>query len=142
MRKKLLAVSILIFLTIGLFSTYASSGDVPMITKEQLSAILGKPDLVILDVRLGSDYFSSDLKIKGAVRPDMFNLIWHTVNEYPRENTFVLYCASPNEERSVINGKELIGGREELGLKPCTHVYVLKGGWEEWLKASLPTEKK
>ena len=142
MKKESLAASILIFLTIGLYATSAFSQDVPMVTKEELRTMLGKPDFVIFDVRLGSDYFSSDLKIKGAVRPDQSALIWHTSTRYPSENTFVLYCASPNEEQSVRNAKQLIKGDKDLGHEACTNVYVLKGGWPEWLKADYPTEKK
>jgi hypothetical protein len=52
MKKKLLTVSILIFLTIGLFTTFTLSADIPMMTKEELKAMLGNTDLVILDVRL------------------------------------------------------------------------------------------
>ena len=57
MEKRFLSTLILVLLTIGLFTTYALSDDVPMMTKDQLNAMLGNPDLVILDVRLGSDYF-------------------------------------------------------------------------------------
>lgn len=112
-----------------------------MVTKEQLVAMLGKPDLVLLDVRLGSDYFSSDLKIKGAVRPDMGGPICGTALTYPKENTFVIYCASANEERSIIGAKHLIEKHQADGFSK-DNVLVLKGGWDEWLKAGLPTEDK
>jgi rhodanese-related sulfurtransferase len=138
MEKKLLAILILVFLTIGLFTTFAISADVPMMTKEELKAMLGNPDLVIFDVRLGSDYFSSDLKLKGAVRPDMVNYLYHTALTYPKGKTFVVYCASSDEERSTANAKNILSPPRE----GYTKVYVLKGGWEEWLKAGFPTEKK
>jgi hypothetical protein len=105
MRKTSFLVLMLILLTIGLFATFTLSADVPMMTNEQLKALLENPDFVILDVRLGSDYFSSDLKIKGAVRPNMGDWITATVVRYPKGKTFVIYCASPNEERSVENVK-------------------------------------
>jgi hypothetical protein len=54
MKKKLLVVLVLILLTIGLFTSFALSADVPMMTKEQLKAILGNSDLLILDIRPGS----------------------------------------------------------------------------------------
>ena len=138
MRKKLLPVLMLILLTIGLFFTFALSADVPLLTKEELKAVLGNPDLVIFDVRLGSDYFSSDLKIKGAVRPEMWNSLSYVILSYPGENTFVVYCASSNEERSTANVTDILGKRRD----GYTKIYVLKGGWEEWLKAGYPTEKK
>src|SRR4030043_734269 len=125
MKKKLLACLILILLTIGLFATFTLSADVPMITKDELKAMLGNPDLVIFDVRLGSDYFSSDLKIKGDVRPDMLAPIYGTALTYPKGKTFVVYCASPNEERSFANVRDLL----ERGYDGYTKAYVLKGGW-------------
>jgi len=133
MKRKLFPVLILIFLTIGLFTTFGLSADVPVITKDELKAMLGNPDLVIFDVRLSSDYFASDIKVKGAERPD-----YGTKKIVPPEysgKTIVIYCGSPNEGTSVANAQIL---RE----KGYTKVYVLKGGWEEWLKAGYPTEKK
>jgi len=140
MEKRFLSTLMLILFTIVLFASFASSDDVPMITKDQLKAILGNPDLVILDVRMGSDYFSSDLKIKGAVRPDMGQYICGTTEKYPRGSTFVFYCASPNGERSVASLKHLTEGEHKKD--GYAKLYVLKGGWEEWLKAGYPTEKK
>jgi rhodanese-related sulfurtransferase len=138
MKKKLLVVLTFISLIVGLFTTFALSADAPMMTKDELKAMIGNPDLVIFDVRLGSDYFSSDLKIQGAVRPDLGTHIYLTALTYPKGKTFVFYCASPNEERSVANVKNLIG----LGYDGYTKAYVLRGGWEEWLKANYPTKKK
>jgi len=138
MKKKLLAGLILIFLTIGLFTTFALSVDVPLMTTDELRAVLGNPDFVIFDVRLGSDYFSSDLKIKGAIRPDMGGHLSLTLFTYPKGKTFIIYCASPNEERSTINGKDILS----YGRDGYTKVYFLKGGWEEWIRAGYPTEKK
>ena len=69
MKKKLLTVLILMFLTIGLLTTFALSGNVPRMTKDELKTMLGNPALCILDVRLGRDFMFSDLKIKGADRP-------------------------------------------------------------------------
>jgi rhodanese-related sulfurtransferase len=130
----------LILLTVGLLTTFAFSADFPMMTKDQLKAMLENPDLVIFDVRMGSDYFPSDLKIKGAVRANMGENICGTTSKYPRGSTFVFYCASPNEERSVMNLKHLTEGEHQKD--GYTKLYVLKGGWEEWLKAGYPTEKK
>jgi len=136
MKRKLFTVLILIFLTIGLFTTFSFSANVPMMTKDELKAILGNPGLLILDVRLGRDFIFSDLKIKGADRPlDMGHV---TPTQFPthiRDKTIVFYCACPNEETSAPIARLFI----ELGF---TKVFALKGGWEEWLKAGYPTEKK
>jgi len=136
MKKRLSAVLTLIFLTIGLFPTFTLSADVPMMTKDELMAMLGNPELLILDVRLGRDFIFSDFKIKGADRPS--NMADVTPTQFStdiRNKTIVFYCASPNEGTSAPIAQLFI----ERGF---TKVYVLKGGWEEWLKAGYPTEKK
>jgi len=136
MKKKLIAVLLLIFLAIGLFATSAFSADVPMMTKDELKAMLGKPDLVLVDVRLGRDFIFSDLKIKGAERPpDMSHPTPNTFKVIGPDKTIVFYCACPNEQTSV--------GIAQLWIRlEYTKVYVLQGGWEEWIKAGYPTEKK
>ena len=133
-----MVILMLILLTIGLFTTFALSADVPMMTKDELKAMLDSPDLVIFDVRMGSDYFSSDLKIKGATRPLVIDNIGNAMLMHPKGTTFVVYCASLNEEVSAIRVKTFLENRFE----GYTKVYVLKGGWEEWLKVGYPTEKK
>jgi len=128
----------LIFSVIGLLPLSAFSADVPTMTKEQLKTMLENPDLVIFDVRMGSDYFPSDLKIKGAVRVHDFICI--PARTYPKGKTFVIYCASPDQTRSIADVKHLIEEHPDGFNK--TNVFLLKGGWEEWLKAGYPTEKK
>jgi len=133
MGRYLMAMLITIFLFVGLFAAFAWSADVPMMAKDQLKAMLGNPDLVIFDVRMGSDYFASDIKIKSALRPE-----YGTKKIVPPEYSdkiIVIYSGSLNEATSIANAQHLLG----MGY---TQVYVLKGGWEEWLKAGYPTEKK
>jgi len=69
-----------------------AASDVPLITKEELRAVLDEPGLVILDVRRGNDWTSSEFKIKGAVYapPEDFDQ-W--VTRYPPNTKIVLYCA-------------------------------------------------
>jgi rhodanese-related sulfurtransferase len=68
------------------------SGEASLMTKEELKAKLGNPDLLIIDVRYGKDWTDSDLKIKGAIRedPKAFDS-WAT--KYPKDKTLVFYCA-------------------------------------------------
>ncbi len=69
----------------------AFSEEAPRMTKEELKAILGNPDLVIIDVRYGKDWTQSDVKIKGAVREDPEGLTsW--VHKYHPDQTIVFYC--------------------------------------------------
>ena len=92
MKKRLLIGMIFIFLGVGIFVKPTISADVPGMTKDELKALLGNPDLIILDVRRGSDWTSSDLKIKGALREEP-NDIESWANKYSKDKILVLYCA-------------------------------------------------
>ncbi len=92
MKKSLFIAALLIFFMVGLFPAIAKSADAPRMTKEELKASLGSPDLVIIDVRRESDWTGSDLKIKGAVREDP-GAVESWENKYPKDKTLVFYCA-------------------------------------------------
>jgi hypothetical protein len=86
-------VIIALFLAVGLgFHPSAVAGDAKSMGKEELKARLGDPETLILDVRTGSDWTSSDRKIKGALRfvPEKFKT-WAGL--LPRGKTIVFYCA-------------------------------------------------
>ena len=92
MKKRLLIAALLIFLTAGVVTVFAKSADVPRMTKDELNAILGNPDLVIIDVRAKKDWTDGDSKIKGAIREDPESVkSW--AEKYSKDKTIVLYCA-------------------------------------------------
>jgi hypothetical protein len=92
MKRKLFIGILFFFLGMGMCVTSAMSADVPRMKKDELKALLGNPDLVILDLRLGRDWKDSDLKIKGAVREEP-NDIESWAKKYSKDKTLVLYCA-------------------------------------------------
>jgi rhodanese-related sulfurtransferase len=57
------------------------------------------------------------------------------VDKYRKDKLIVLYCACPDEATNASMARELIN----MGF---ANVHVLKGGWNEWLKANYPTDKK
>jgi rhodanese-related sulfurtransferase len=61
-------------------------------TTEELKALLGNPDLVVLDVRRDSDWKDSDLKIQGAIREEP-DRIKSWAQKYSKDKIIVLYCA-------------------------------------------------
>jgi hypothetical protein len=70
----------------------AGKGEAPRMAKEELQALLGSPDLIVIDVRTGKDWSSSDRKIAGASREDPKEFeTWR--GTYPMTKTLVLYCA-------------------------------------------------
>jgi rhodanese-related sulfurtransferase len=77
---------------IGLLTGSAIAAEVPTITKEELRAKLGDPNVVVVDVRQPRDWKASDVKIKGAIRENPGDIAgW--ADRYPKDKTLVLYCA-------------------------------------------------
>ena len=91
--KRLLPIAVLfIFIISGELTPFAQSGDVPRMTKQALSGIMGNPDIIIIDVRSGTDWTDGDSKIKGAVREDP-EAIQSWANKYAKDKSLVFYCA-------------------------------------------------
>lgn len=95
MRKRLLIPHVLLLvLAMVLTSTGLSQAgtDVPLITTDELKAMLDDPNLLVLDVRRGKDWKSSEFKIKGATyaKPEAYDT-W--AGTYPKTKKVVLYCA-------------------------------------------------
>jgi len=83
-----LAVS-LAFLAVG---SHSFAEEAKRMTKEELKEMLDSPDLVVMDVRTGRDWTSSEHKIQGALREDPRKLDeW--AGKYDKGKTIVLYCA-------------------------------------------------
>ena len=75
--------------SVSLF-THALAAEVTRISKEELQAMLGNPEVIIIDVRAGGDWTAGDSKIKGAMREDPSKIeTW--VDKYPRDKTLVFY---------------------------------------------------
>ena len=92
MKKGFIIGSVLMFLGLGIGLPLVLSADVPRMTKDELKALLGNPDLILLDVRSGSDWKGSDLKIQGAIREEPKQIdSWS--KKYSKEKIIVLYCA-------------------------------------------------
>ena len=89
-RKKI----ILFFLAAALLvvSGPVLAADVPRMTVEELKAVLGNDNVVVLDVRSGRDWNSSEFKIQGAKRAEP-GKINNWDGTYPKDNTVVIYCA-------------------------------------------------
>jgi hypothetical protein len=92
MKTKLFLVALCLALSIILLGTSLQADEVPRMTKEQLKAMLGNPELVLLDARRGVDWSSSEFKIQGAAYVGGEDYSdWST--RIDRNKTVVLYCA-------------------------------------------------
>jgi rhodanese-related sulfurtransferase len=61
-------------------------------TREELKAMLGNPDVIILDVRKKPDWVTSNRNIQAAIHED-YERVKEWAGKYPRGKTLVLYCA-------------------------------------------------
>ena len=91
MRKGIMVFIIFVF-TIGFFTTFAMSNNVPRMTKEELKAVMDNPDVVIIDVRFEKHWSGSDRMIKGAIREN-YDDVKAWADKYEKDKTLVLYCA-------------------------------------------------
>ncbi len=69
-----------------------AAGDVGYMNKDELKALLGNDDVVVLDVRTGRDWSSSEFKIQGAQRAAA-NKIDNWSAGLSKDKKLVLYCA-------------------------------------------------
>ena len=85
-------ISILGLALLMAFSFPSLAVDVPRMTKEELKGMLGKENVVIIDVRSEIDLDKSHLKIQGAVIEDPGKVdTW--MAKYPKDKTLVFYCS-------------------------------------------------
>jgi hypothetical protein len=93
MKTTLLAVMILSLVMVGSgFNAVAAAKEIPRVSIDELKGMLDAKDYVLVDVRAGKDWSSSELKIKGAVREDPKEFdSWAA--KYPKDKKIILYCA-------------------------------------------------
>jgi rhodanese-related sulfurtransferase len=77
-----------------IFAASLASGDegFKLISKDQLKEEMGKPDVVVVDVRATNDWDSAQWKIQGAQRQSPAE-VKEWIDKYPKDKTIVLYCA-------------------------------------------------
>jgi rhodanese-related sulfurtransferase len=63
-----------------------------MLSAAELKDRLGDPDVIILDVRYGNDWYGAQEKIPGALRADP-RKYKEWVGIFPKSKTIVVYCA-------------------------------------------------
>ena len=88
MKKIIMLFSILLFFAVS----PSLAGPVNLLEISELKDMLGSDTVVILDVRAGRDWSTSEFKIPGAIRKggEDFAEWGHTL---PKDKKIVLYCA-------------------------------------------------
>ena len=73
-------------------AVFAAAPQADKMTREELLPLLGRPDVVLIDMRTGRDWNDATLKIKGAVREDpMKPGMW--IDKYSKDKMMIFYCA-------------------------------------------------
>jgi hypothetical protein len=89
-RCLLLAVALAAMFVFPAAGSGGAGDGVPRMSKEELKGLLGSPDVVVLDVRLGGGNAQS--RIAGALYEDPEKVdSW--AGKYPRGKRIVLYCS-------------------------------------------------
>jgi hypothetical protein len=89
-KLKTYSAFILSLAMVMVFSWMAMAEEVPRISKEEVREMLGRSDLIIVDVRSEKSWDGAELKIKGAVREDPTKVnSW--MDKYPKDKTLVFY---------------------------------------------------
>jgi len=95
MNKPMMAVTNIIILVLfasGCALTSSGFAETGRVSVKQLEGMLGRSDVVVVDVRSSSDWNKSESKIKGAMREDLAGISsW--MDKYPKGKTLVFYCA-------------------------------------------------
>ncbi len=93
--KKKLSFLVWMFslLLLAAFASESLAKEAPRMTKEELKALMGKADVVVIDVRAKGDWEGSKEKIQGAIREDPGKKAKEWADKYPNNKTLVFYCA-------------------------------------------------
>ena len=144
MQMRLLILSfLLVMIPVNTNSStlgYQITAPFDFITIEELkSKVTQNESLLILDVRGSESYANSTTRIKGALhvspRKLKYRLGFPPLKDVPKDREMVTYCACPSDEAAITAAQILVSN----GFK---RVRVLKGGWQEWLKAKGPVEQR
>jgi rhodanese-related sulfurtransferase len=109
----------------------AQIAKVPRIAPAALKAKMDKGEVAVIDVRAVEAYQAGH--IPGALQIPL-EYVAGEIPWFPRDKEIVTYCSCPAEETS---------GHAILILRAggLTNAAALKGGYEAWEQAGLPTEK-
>jgi hypothetical protein len=86
-----LVALLLLFSLAGYSAMPTTVEQVPRLTKEAVKEMLGKPDVVIVDIRYIKQFEQSDKKLPGAVFVQPENFDEFVKNHPQKDKTYVLY---------------------------------------------------
>jgi rhodanese-related sulfurtransferase len=85
-------IAILLCWASAVTATSSDAAGVSTISKEKVKTMLGKPNVIVVDVRVEPEWDSSKFKIKGAIRKDP-RKVENWFGTLPKKKILVFYCA-------------------------------------------------
>lgn len=90
-RLPMVLFGLLLIGLLGCAQRWSAEDRTPRISKEELRAMMGRPEVMIIDARIGSSWRASNQKIKGAVREDP-DIPGTWFGKYPQDKVLIFYC--------------------------------------------------
>jgi rhodanese-related sulfurtransferase len=115
--------------SLGVACTPASTNASQIVTAEQVQALMGQPDTIILDVRTAGEYNNGH--IPGALNIPVQELAKRH-SELDKEKLIVLYCRSGNRSASANRILKNAG---------FAKINNFKGSWRVWTAKKFPVER-
>ncbi|HEX2570929.1 MAG TPA: rhodanese-like domain-containing protein [Polyangia bacterium] len=109
--------------------------DVPRLSPQELNAFLrqGEP-VTLIDARKQEAWAHSDRQLPGALRLEPEHVA-DALGAIPQRKAIVVYCSCPDEATSAQVA-------ENLRQRNFSNVFALRGGFDGWVRAGLPTEPR
>ncbi len=88
-----LCLMIVVLLPLGCSHISSSQAEALRITKEEVVPMLGRSDVIIVDVRSAQSWEEGERKIAGSVREDRKDGSDAWMGKYPKDRILIFYCA-------------------------------------------------
>ncbi|UCD17667.1 MAG: hypothetical protein JSV44_01840 [Candidatus Zixiibacteriota bacterium] len=113
----------------------AVEGDPPFISLDEAAAKYQSPNVIFIDARYPEDYDYGHIKDAINLPYEELEYFWADVTAgMPKSKEYVIYCSGDECESSLFLGREML-------YEGYSDVLVFYGGWREWERAGLPTER-
>lgn len=91
-RLRLLTGVVIVLILVSVIPARAEEiEEIPRLSKEEVRDLMGKPGVVLIDVRYDKSWKKSDTKIAGSVRENP-NEIGSWTGKYAKDTKIILYC--------------------------------------------------
>jgi len=91
-KVQVVLLGLLLISLLGCAQRFSAEDRTPRVTKEELLAMMDRPEVVIIDVRKASSWRTGTLRIKGSVQEDSNQDPRMWAGKYSRDKMLIFYC--------------------------------------------------